>query len=396
MKAAIIGASKEALHTIEKAHGYGIKIVALDGDPHAPGLGVADRSMTVDISDEGAVIEALRGEKPDFVLTVPIGRYLTTIGAVNDALGLPGITRQMAVLCTDKFRFHQKLNRAGLRNCRCYEVSGGRILDGEGAAYIGERAKEAPVSFPAILKPRFGSGSRGIYMLGDKEQLREALAETAGEAYVLEECIEGEEYGLDGAVTREGFQMVLLRRKRNTPPPARQAVGYFSVLPEEDFYKQVQSYVEKAVACLGLGECLLHGDIIRGAEGPFLIELSARPSGHHLHDLFTPLCTGVDLAEEYLKYRTGLAYCFAPRGVRPMMIHYFDMQGRAERVPDREQAERAAGVRFAAWECHIRKGEELAPVSDGRTLMKRGYFVLEGEGKLWLEEKADIVRGLFF
>ena len=105
MKAAIIGASKEALHTIEKAHGYGIKIVALDGDPHAPGLGEADRSMTVDISDEGAVIEALRGEKPDFVLTVPIGRYLTTIGAVNDALGLPGITRQMAVLRTDNSVF---------------------------------------------------------------------------------------------------------------------------------------------------------------------------------------------------------------------------------------------------------------------------------------------------
>ena len=396
MKAAIIGASKEALHTIEKAHGYGIKIVALDGDPHAPGLGEADRSMTVDISDEGAVIEALRGEKPDFVLTVPIGRYLTTIGAVNDALGLPGITRQMAVLCTDKFRFHQKLNRAGLRSCRCYEVSGGRILDGEGAACFGERAKEAPVSFPAILKPRFGSGSRGVYMLPDRQQLKEALAGISGEAYVLEECIAGEEYGVDGAVTKDGFHMVLLRRKKNTPPPVRQAVGYFSVLLQEDFYKQVREYMEKAVACLGLGECLVHGDIIRGEAGPFLIELSARPSGHHLHDLFTPLCTGIDLAEEYMKYRMGLSYRFAPGKVRSMMIHYFDIQGRVGRAPGREQAEQAAGVRFAAWECHIKKGEELKPVSDGHSLMGRGYFVLEGEDRLWLEEKAGTVRGLFF
>ena len=69
----------------------------------------------VDISDENAVTEALRVEKPDFLLTVPIGRYLTTTGAVNDALGLPGISRDMAELCTDKFKFHTKLNEMGLR-----------------------------------------------------------------------------------------------------------------------------------------------------------------------------------------------------------------------------------------------------------------------------------------
>ena len=66
MKAAIIGASREALHTIKKAREHGLFILALDGDASAAGLAAADKGLVVDISDENAVTEALRAEKPDF------------------------------------------------------------------------------------------------------------------------------------------------------------------------------------------------------------------------------------------------------------------------------------------------------------------------------------------
>lgn len=392
VNALLIGASSEALHTIEMAHRHGIHVTALDGNPKAEGLQAADRAMVVDISDEEAVITAAREICPEFVLTVPIGRYLTTIGAVNDALSLPGISRDMAVLCTDKYAFHERLNGDGLRNCRCYEVK--------------PELEVYAVDFPAILKPRYGSGSRGIYFLNNQRQLLEALPEIAGEDYVLEECVEGEEYGVDGAVIDGKFYLVLLRKKENTPPPARQAVGYYSVQPEDDFYQQVKTYLERVITSLGLGECLFHADLIKGEADPFVIELSARPSGHNLHNLFTPLCTGVDMAEEYMKYRQGQPYNFVPQKIKSMLIHYFDMEGEVCRVPCKEEVAQKVDGRLVAWDCHISEGDVLKPVSDGHSIMGRGYFVLEADGEAdeevscdgmeELKQEAEMVKALFF
>ena len=166
MRAALIGAGEESLHTIQKAQELGVRVTALDGNPRAAGLAAADEGLTVDIADEKAVLEALRYRKPDFLITGPIGRYLTTAGAVNDALGLPGISRQAAVLCTDKYLFHRKLQEKGLRNCHCYLLAAGEPIPKDA---FGE------LDFPAILKPRYGSGSRGIFFLKERAQLEEAL-----------------------------------------------------------------------------------------------------------------------------------------------------------------------------------------------------------------------------
>lgn len=392
MKAVIIGASGEALHTIEKAHAYGIRVIALDGNPRAAGLAAADKGLVTDISREAELIEAVRRERPDFVLTVPIGRYLTSVGAVNDALSLPGITRRMAQSCTDKFLFHRTLAAAGLRNCRCFSLEG--------------KAPEGlDPQYPAILKPRYGSGSRGIHLVKDPKELSAALEEIGEEAYVLEDCVPGEEYGVDAAVTGGRFHMVLLRRKVNTPPPARQAVGYFACGREDAFWQPAREYMEKAVRCLGLQECLIHADLIQSETGPFAIELSARPSGHNLHNLFTPLAAGIDPAEEYIRYRIGEAYTFTPETVKPMMIHYFDGAGAVKHVPDRKEIEAllraeaqrsgAPPVKLVHWQCALTVGETLPPVSDGHSLMGRGCYILEGGGRERLLALAEeIMKGM--
>src|SRR5690606_28947331 len=55
-------------------------------------------------------------------------------------------------------------------------------------------------SFPLILKPRFGKGSRGIEIVPNEEVLHNIISRISIEEqsnYILQEIINGDEYGLD-------------------------------------------------------------------------------------------------------------------------------------------------------------------------------------------------------
>lgn len=404
MKAGIIGAGSESLHTIEMAHKHGLSVCAFDGDKNALGLSVADKGIVQDIRNVSETVHLISSEKIDFLLVAPIGYILTTVGAVNDALELPGISEKAAKICTDKYLFHQELSKEGLRKCDCH------LLEGKGSKeeiwnLVIKEVRN--MSFPVILKPRFGSGSRGIHFISEmeeieklKEQVLNEKTEGTGvfgdyEDYILEECISGEEYGVDGAVTKEGFEMVLLRKKDNTPLPDRQAVAYYSVDSTEDSYQIICPYITAIVQSLDLKECLLHADVILSANGPFVIEMSARPSGHNLHNLFTPLATGIDMAEQYILYRMGKEYSFKPVYTKKLMIHYFDMVGKVCRILSAKEIEQLTGRKVLAYECTLKVGDVLEPVSNGHGLMGRGYYVLEGETSDELRDLSCLVSEAF-
>ena len=388
MKAALIGAGEESLHTIQKAQELGVYVTALDGNPEAEGLKAADEGLTIDISDEKAVLDALQDRKPDFLITGPIGRYLTTAGAVNDALGLAGISRQAAEYCTDKYLFHKKLQEKNLRNCRCL------LIPAEAApAQTGDLAGDfSTLQYPAILKPRYGSGSRGIFFLNNPRELEHALTcifpenqDTAAPAedYVLEEAAPGVEYGVDACMDKDRFRMILLRKKLLTPPPARQAIGYLSVNPREDetqrlLWERAAAYLTETTALLGLKNCLLHADLMITENSIFAIELSARPSGHNLHNLFTPLATGIDMAEQYIRSQCNMDYAYEPAKTEKLLIHYFNLeQCRIKTIPQASQLRLPQGITLKAWNCRITPGDYMQKVTTGHSLMGRGYFILQ-------------------
>lgn len=394
MRAAVIGASSESIYTIGKAKELGIEVVALDGNPNAPGLKAADKSFVVDIRDVGKVLEVLDENRPDVVLPVPIGRYLTTTGAVNDHYGLCGVSEHAAKLCTDKYEFHRILSERGLRNAELYLIPAGcEYSDPD----------ELNEQYPVVVKPRFGSGSRGVQIYNTKEDLVKGflMEMPYDEDYCIESCIEGPEYGVDGVFTDGIFHLILLRGKRNTLPPYRECVGYYSIIEDEEnraFFEMVKDLMQKTGETLGFKNNLIHADIIKGVNGkPFIIETSARPSGHNLHNLFTPMASGVDEVVEFIKYALpdlGRRYVFEPNVKKHMIIRYFDFENvRVNKVPEEKHLMEKYPLK--AWNCNIEKGMTLGKVTNGASIMGRGFFVLEGSSKEELDRLCDEIKSEF-
>ncbi|MDR2974301.1 MAG: ATP-grasp domain-containing protein [Propionibacteriaceae bacterium] len=251
-----------------------------------------------------------------------------------------------------------------------------------------------PPSFPVVVKPRFGSGSRAVVICETWSALQRHLGQAlpADEDMLVEEFAAGVEYGMDAAVVGGRLEVILLREKIITPLPYRQAVGYYSVADSDRdalVKERANTMMQAVVEVLGFESCLLHADLLWDGASMFVVEVSARPSGHHLHDLFTPLATGVDPVREFTKFAVpslGLGYSFQPMATRSLLIRYFDFRdGTVVSVPRLERVRE--DFPLVKYEEHC-LGKHMDRVTDGPTLMQRGYFILEGESRAQLESDS--------
>lgn len=370
MYAIVIGASDEAIYAIKQAQQLGISVLAFDGNDRAEGLRYADEAYVVDIREPKKIYEIInrKGISSDemFVLPVPIGRYLISAGAFNEHYHLIGPKRNVTELCTDKWQFHQVLNRMGLRQIDCNLIKEGTAAD-------------VPCKFPVIVKPRYGAGSRQVFKISNELEWKVFADKMPyNEDFIMEDAVEGQEYGIDGMIVDGKFHLILMRKKLITASPYRQCVGYLSLSADyySGLYEKMEAFLNELVAAINLDNGICHADIIDDGVSPFVIEMAPRPSGHRLHDLFTPGVTGVDMISEYIHLiQKKSVEINAKRSDKVYMIRYFDIESEIKRVPSRECIlEKYPLVKY---ECNLMPGE-TRKIKDGHSLMDRGFFICEG------------------
>lgn len=363
--ALLIGASSESLIAIAYAKKLGLRVVAFDINPTAPGLKEADISYNEDISNPNKIIAILErdGLIPVVILPVPIGRCLNTIGALNDYYNLNGFSYKMADICTDKLKFATALaDNEGLGSLRDIKFD---IFD--------PNSNHNKLKFPLIIKPRFGSGSKDTIVISNLDELQNITQNIKFTKmdFLIEEFIDGLEYGIDAAIINGEFHHILLRQKLLTPLPYRQAIGYISI----DEIPFISSYIQKVITKLNIDNCLLHADIITKDNRAFIIELSTRPSGHYLSK-FIEITTGINPTKEWINKSLNLPYNFKPKFRKNTVIRYFDFEGDWI-AADFDLLKDSLGI--VDYRCEI--NSTLPKVIDGSTIMDRGYAIIQTNSK---------------
>ena len=385
----IIGASGDAIHMIETAKKMGIYVLAMDGNPEAKGLSAADEKIVVDISDEEKVCKIVSDLDIDFTLPVPLGRYLATMGAVNEIFHLPGIKKNPIIYSVDKFSFHEKLREKQLRNIKCTLFN-----------RHDQRENLTNSSFPLMIKPRYGSGSKNIHWIETQENFLTVLdkEEMDQDEYIIETAVNGQEYGVDGAVIHGETIVTLIRKKEVTPLPIRQAVASFSInrATQADLYQKVSDYLAKVSDALGYDNCLINADIIVKDNDIFLVEIAPRPAGHSLQDAFIPLSTGIDLCKEYCHFLLGQEANFYCSSMKTLAIHFFNFENiTISKVPAFQELSKSNKCHLLAWNCNIQEGAHMEKVVDGASIMGRGYFIVEGKDENDLNQQCEWILKQF-
>jgi carbamoyl-phosphate synthase large subunit len=116
------------------------------------------------------------------------------LSAAGAALAAPSL--ETLEVCLDKFRLAGRCSPS-------VAVPETRLLNADGVA--------ADWSFPVIVKPRSGAGSRGVKLIADREAL-EALG--TDESIIIQENLPGEEFSVDVLAGLDGTVIAAVPRSR--------------------------------------------------------------------------------------------------------------------------------------------------------------------------------------
>jgi carbamoyl-phosphate synthase large subunit len=190
------GGGAGTIEAVKALKALGYAVVTADATPTSAGFSWADRSYVIPFGvDDGfldALREIVRREQPDFIVPLvdeEIPKVHRFVQAEMPTLRVVGPTLEFSELVLDKWTMARALDQHRLSVARSWLAS-----------------DAAAATYPAIVKPRQGRGSRGLAFLDTPADLRVYLEQATQppDQYIVQERLTGREFttsvvvGLDG------------------------------------------------------------------------------------------------------------------------------------------------------------------------------------------------------
>ena len=304
----VVGGGAEAIPGIILAKKLGLNVVVSDGNPNAPGLKFADKSIIASTYDiEGTVNAAYEYHQNvnpiDGVICIATDVPLT-VASIAEKLSLPGITTETARKCSDKFLMKETLLTAGIPIPWFSLVKSVSEL----RSIISERG------LPLVIKPVDSRGARGVIRITESLDLEwtfeYAKSFSPTSRVVVEEFLEGQQYSTESVITDEknitlGFAERNYEFLEELSPYIIENGGQQPAKIDKKELDSIVKLVEKSSQILGISNATSKGDVVMTKEGPKIIEIAPRLSGGYFSSDQIPLATGINVIEIAIRLSLG-------------------------------------------------------------------------------------------
>ena len=368
----VLAAGLLQIDVIEKAKSMGYYVLAVDGNPKAPGFNVADKAICADIVNEETMLKIARDEHVDGVIHPCSEVSMAVMGRINDELGLSGISREQAICATNKHLMRKAFEKGNAPSPKS-------ILAQDAEDAWSRLQNEFDTD--AILKPSRNSGSRGIAKVSrnmDKGDFirayDEALSESRDHSVLIEQFIEGPEFSIEMIVWQGEIHVLTVTDKKTTGAPHFVELGHnqpscFSATDVET----LKAAAVAGVRALGVNNCACHAEAKLMNGKAYLMEVGARLGGDFISTELTHLSTGIDMVAAAIDVALGvepdLSAKDEPKGV---CIRYFcPKPGKLVSISNTEVLN---NPHVYLWEIYPKEGDVIPAVTS--SLCRSGHVIV--------------------
>ena len=287
----VFGCGELQQSIIGRAHKMGLYVVGIDPCEDAFCKDDVDAFEIVGGQDFEGTCSVVEKHCIDAIVTAATDKPLVMMARIAEKYGFPFFSVETAQWSTDKFQMKQRFLEGGVPCAK------GRLVKSVD--------ETSDMVFPVIVKPRDNSGSRGVKLCRNQEELRESMAEALEysklDSVLVEEFIEGQEYSIEGLHYDGKSEVIQFTEKKTTEFPYNVELGHKQPANLTDEQKSaIREIVARIGDALHFENCPSHTELKINDRGIFVIETSPRLGGDFITSTLVPLSTGINLEDQLL------------------------------------------------------------------------------------------------
>lgn len=296
----ILGAGIYQVPLIKTAKRLGIYTIVVSIPGNYPGFALADKIYYENTTDYEKILEIAKEEKIDGIVTAGTDVAVITIGKVCDELNLSGLSFEAAKIAANKLLMKTKYEEYGVRTAKFREIP---FADPDLVN------RTSALSFPLIFKSVDSSGSRGIMRVDSVEEFDAAFenvkANTRSDYFIVEEFIEGEEFGAQAFVYNGEVVFILPHGDYVFHGDTGVPIGHFAPYDlDEAVVEDTKKQLTAAIQAMGLNNCAINADFIMKDNQTYVLEIGGRSGATCLAEL-TSIYYGFDYYEKIILTALG-------------------------------------------------------------------------------------------